>query len=71
MSSKILKLTSRRIKKIIAEEKEKINVEKQINEAKRKKKLLEALKFYAVIKENKNISKNKILKIRNYIKTLR
>lgn len=64
MSSKIFRLTPRRIKKIIAEEKQKIELEK-------KKQLFEALKTYKYLKETNQLTKKRLTNLKKYIKTLK
>jgi len=64
MSSKIFKLTPSKIKRMIAEEKAKIEQEK-------KQKLFEALKIYKTLKENNQLTKKRITNLKKYIKTLR
>lgn len=68
MKQSIVKLTPELIKRLIKEEKQKINLERKSIELKESRKLLSALKLFKQVKESKKSSPKllKILKI--YIK---
>lgn len=67
MSSNIFKLTPRLIKKIIAEERQKLIEEKEAKASKDKKKLLEALNLYFKIKRQQEKSNEAINVLRKFI----
>lgn len=67
MSSNIFKLTPRLIKKIIAEERQKLIEEKEAKDSKDKKKLLEALNLYFKIKKQQEKSNEAINVLRKFI----
>ena len=67
MSSNIFKLTPRLIKKIIAEERQKLIEEKEVKASKDKKKLLEALNLYFKIKKQQEKSNEAINVLRKFI----
>ena len=67
MSSNIFKLTPRLIKKIIAEERQKLIEEKEVKASKDKKKLLEALNLYFKIKRQQEKSNEAINVLRKFI----
>ena len=68
MKQRIDKLTPALIKRLIKEEKQKINLERKAIELKESRKLLGALKLYKQVKESKK-SSPKLLKIlKSYIK---
>ena len=67
MSSNIFKLTPRLIKKIIAEERQKLMEEKKSKASEDKKKLLEALNLYFKIKKQQEKSNEAINVLRKFI----
>jgi len=67
MSSRIFKLTPGTIKRIIAEEREKLLNEQKKANSKKKKKLLEALTLYHKIKNQQKKSDRAINILRKYI----
>jgi hypothetical protein len=67
MSSKIFKLTPGKIKKIIAEERQKLLNEQKKSDAAKKKKLIEALTLYHKIKNQQKKSDRAINILKKYI----
>jgi hypothetical protein len=67
MSSRIFKLTPGTIKKLIAEERQKLVNEQKKADSEKKKKLLEALTLYHKIKKQQKKSDKAINILRKYI----